>query len=55
MISYINNSSNMYMRNIMHSDRDEKFIFLFISWKKRATSKTWTRTLNNLDPEKPGP
>ena len=36
MISYINNSSNMYMRNTMHSDRDEKFFFSFHLMEKEG-------------------
>ena len=50
------NKQNNYdiNRNIRFFTNLYLHLYLFKAQFNKATSKTWTRTLKNLDPEKPG-
>ena len=45
---------NLNIFDILHDVKNAEMRALYCKFN-RATSKTWTRTLENLDSEKPGP
>ena len=42
-------------KRYLFQNKDKKYLSFAKVKLSKTTSKTWTRTLKNLDPEKPGP